>query len=124
MKKKLIIFGSSVAYGEGAKNNQGWADIISNKYLKSEWEVINKSVCGNRVKHLLNRVNKDVLNLYPDAVIIAISLGNEGLTRPFKKCRYNRFIKGIKKLLDLFYNNKIIPIITIIYPNNYYNNVE
>ena len=122
-KKKLIIFGSSVAYGEGAENNNGWASILGENLLDN-WEMINQSVCGNRAKHLLKRVHDDVVALQPDAVIIAISLGNEGLVYPFKTYRYNRFIRGIKELIQIFISNHIIPIVTNIYPNDYYKKTE
>lgn len=123
-KKRLIVFGSSVAFGEGATGNYGWASMITDRIISNEWEVINCSVQGNRVKHLLERVYTDIVSLKPDAVIIAISLGNEGLIHPFKKYRYNRFINGIKELISIFKSNNIVPFVTNVYPNDYYKELE
>ncbi len=123
-KKNLIVFGSSVACGEGTKDNFDWASLLAEQLKKRNWNTINKSVGGNRLKHLLKRVHEDVISLKPDAVIIAASLGNEGILYPFKQFRYNRFLKGIKKLIELFEANNIRTIITNVYPHERYTLIE
>lgn len=123
MKKRIIIFGSSVAYGEGAYCEFGWAAMLA-KAIDDDCEIINKSVCGNRTKHLLKRVHKDVIQLKPDMVIVAVSLGNEGLLFSFKQNRCNRFLKNMKKLLAIFNENNIKAVITNVYPHEHYKQKE
>ncbi len=122
--KKILIFGSSVAFGQGAKHFNGWAAMLKSELESKNYEIINCSVCGDNSKLLLKRVKQDVISLKPYAVVIAISLGNEGLAHSFKQQKFNRFLKNVKQLIRILLNENILPIITNIYPNQLYTQLD
>jgi lysophospholipase L1-like esterase len=78
--------GSSVAFGTGAPNNQGYAylydHVLQSRYqsgLGLEWQTSNISIGGNNTTNLLDRWERDLLGDCSDYVIYGLSLGNEGI---------------------------------------------
>lgn len=83
---RISMFGSSVAYGTGATNDQGYAylyDLQLRRRTKDgvsqyPFRISNISVGGNTTVHLLNRY-QDLINDRGLYVIFGLSLGNEGI---------------------------------------------
>ena len=122
--KKLVIFGSSVAYGQGASQNQGWAYKLAQVLTPQGYTVVNKSIPGNNTQALINRFYKDVVPEQPDVVIIALSFANEGLqsaTRPDDKSNvYLNYVNKLYTLVGMCRKAGIRAVVTGIYPANVY----
>ena len=120
---KLVIFGSSVASGAGAEDSHGWAYRLQRVLEKRNWTVVNKSVGGDTTTKLLARFNRDLLTEKPDAVIIALSLANEGLASSPTEA-YARYVRNLRKLVQLCRKHGILPVISSCYPNNAYTQIH
>jgi lysophospholipase L1-like esterase len=123
--RRIVIFGSSVAFGTGATSNQGWAYMLG-QYLGTQgWTYTNVSIGGNTTTDLINRFYTDVVPLRPDVVIIGLSLANEGILNPTgKQTVFDGYIKNMFKLIDMCLQQGFKPIVTGTYPNNSYTSVE
>lgn len=103
-KKNIIVFGDSIAFGmndiKGGYVNR----------LKKDFEMINKSIPGETSTGILKRIKKNLENLSPDIIIIAI--GANDSTFVFKKNRVPLidFKKNYEEIIKISkeYSNKII----------------
>ena len=82
---KIVFFGDSITDCERDRNDDkslgnGYVKILADKlrplYPDTELQIINKGVSGNEVCDLLARVQRDVIDLQPDAVVIMIGINN------------------------------------------------
>lgn len=119
-RMKLMIYGSSVAGGAGAPRGEGWADKLATALRARNWIVVNRSIGGDNTEKLLARFACDVLPEHPDAMLIALSLANEGLLMGEAELVYQKYMTNMRKLIQLCQKNGIIPIIGGCYPNNSY----
>lgn len=119
-KKKLVIFGSSVASGSVSPTYGGWSNLLTQNLGSKGWTVINKSIGGNTTTNLIDRFYTDVVPEYPDIVIVALSLNNEGIFGSEPEAIYNQFKANIIKLCRMIRQQGIIPIVSGTYPNNLY----
>ncbi len=103
--KKIIVFGSSVALGVGATNLQGWAYKLSQAISAYGYTYQNLSIGGNTTKNLIDRFYTDVVPNKPDVLMIAVSLGNEGLSTASplssKLAIRDLYIKNMKTLIQM-----------------------
>lgn len=120
----IVGLGSSVLFGQGATNNQGWFYKLSAALAIKGYTLINKGVPGNNTVAAINRFYTDVVSLHPDACIIGLSLQNEGITGSNKDSVYAQFKENIYKLVDMCRKAGIKPIVTGCYPGNNYTSVE
>jgi lysophospholipase L1-like esterase len=118
---KVAIFGSSVAHGYGADDMHGWANRLGNILKDKNWEYVNKSVGGDKTSLLLARIDTDLLPEKPDIAIIGLSLANEGILGANPDKIYKTYVHNMKKLVQIFRKNGIIPIISNCYPHGGYN---
>lgn len=116
---KLVIFGSSVAGGAGAENGNGWASMLKARLERGNWAVVNKSVGGDTTTKLMARFQDDLLPEAPDMVIVALSLGNEGVMGD-SAAVYRQYVQNIRKLVQRCRAHRIIPIVSNCYPNGNY----
>lgn len=123
-RKKIITYGSSVAYGTGATGNNGWANRLGTDLTSRGFTVFNYSIGGNTVASLIDRFYTDITPENPDFLIIATSLSNEGITGTGKEAKYDVYKKGLQQLVRMCRQHDIIPIISNNYPNNGYTSVE
>lgn len=72
---KIIAFGDSLVQGVGASEGK---DFVSGLSKKSGVEIVNAGVSGNTTADGLVRLQKDVLEKKPDAVILLLG-GNDAL---------------------------------------------
>ncbi|MED5596132.1 GDSL-type esterase/lipase family protein [Janthinobacterium sp. P210006] len=123
--KKIVIFGSSVAAGYGAKNMQGWAYKLSVALAPAGYSIVNKSVAGNNAAALMGRFYSDVVSEHPDTVIVGMSLGNEGLVGSVnKEATYNAYINGIRALVIMCRERGYKVIVAGVYSNNQYTETD
>lgn len=82
---RIVFFGDSITDCDRDREDlnslgNGYVKILADKlrpiYPDTDIELINKGVSGDRVQELLARVQTDVLDLKPDAVVIMIGINN------------------------------------------------
>ncbi len=119
-KLRMVIVGSSVAYGSGADEGKGWSRLLESKLESTgHWEVINKSIGGNRTSDVLGRLDRDVLAFEPDVVVIGLSLANEGFGgNGDLQAIYTSFNMGMKKIVQVLQANNIVPVVANCYANS------
>lgn len=120
-RKKVMIYGSSVALGEGSTGgNTGWAQKLATELTSRGFTVKNHSIPANATVDLINRFYTDVVPENPDFLVISLGLGNEGLVAGDKEAVYNSFKTGLQKLIFMCRQQGIIPILGNSYSNNNY----
>jgi lysophospholipase L1-like esterase len=121
---KIVVIGSSVAEGYKAWLMQGWVEQLSQSLReKYDHHVVNLSELGANVIRTINRFPSVVTPEQADIVIIALSLGNEGLATcaPHdRKAVQRRFESGLQQLIKMTRQLGAIPILGGVYPNNDY----
>ncbi|MBD2199700.1 MULTISPECIES: DUF1796 family putative cysteine peptidase [Calothrix] len=122
---KIVVIGSSVAVGHRAWLLEGWVwqleQALSAKYGH---RLVNVSEVGANVSRTIARFASAVTPEQPDIVIIALSLGNEGLAYcpPHeRRAVQRRFESGLQQLVKMTRALGAIPILGGVYPNNDYN---
>lgn len=82
---KIVFFGDSITDCERDRNDEtslgnGYVKVLADKlrpiYPETDIDLINKGISGNEVCDLLARVQTDVIDLKPDAVVIMIGINN------------------------------------------------
>ncbi|MDJ0510111.1 MAG: DUF1796 family putative cysteine peptidase [Crocosphaera sp.] len=121
---KIVVIGSSVALGCSSWLLQGWAyrleQALNKKYGH---QLVNVSMLGANVTTTMERFSQVVTPEKPDIVIIALSLGNEGLAHcpPHQRpAIQRRFETGLEELIKMTEGIGAIPILGSLYPNGDY----
>lgn len=121
---KIVVIGSSVAVGCNAWLNQGWAWHLAQAVQQNYGhQLVNVSEVGANVSTTIDRFPLVVTPEQPDVVIIALSLGNEGLAycAPHeRRAVQRRFESGLKQLVKMTRELKARPILAGLYPNGDY----
>lgn len=123
---KIVYFGSSVPYGQGATNLKGYTSLFTDilkKRISSNgtvWETANISIGGDNTVRVLNRYEKDLLPQKGKYVIFALALGNEGIHEQGRPM-FDQFEKNMKVLIDKARSDGYIPIVTNSYTRGDYN---
>lgn len=106
---KIIFFGDSITDCDRDRADEkslgnGYVKILADKlrpiYPDTDIELINKGVAGNEVCDLLARVQSDVIDHKPDAVVIMIGINN--VLHKFKygkELNLKQFEHDLKELL-------------------------
>ncbi|MFN6498491.1 MAG: DUF1796 family putative cysteine peptidase [Nostoc sp. DedQUE01] len=123
-KLKIAVIGSSVALGHKAWLLRGWTWLLA-QALQEKYghELINVSEVGANVTRTINRFTSVVTPEKPDIVIIALSLGNEGLAYCLpheRRAIQRRFESGLQQLVKMTRDIGARPILGGVYPNNDY----
>lgn len=123
-QKRIVVIGSSVAEGYCSWCLQGWArrlgEAVESMYGHS---LINVSKCGANTQVTKDRFVSEVAPWKPDVVIIALSLGNEGLAHCPPADRHatqHRFEQGILDLSRMCSSMGAIPVLGGVYPNDHF----
>ena len=104
---KISVMGSSVANGQGATNNHGYAymygelldEHFRNQESKFPWYTSGIAVNGNNTLNLLARYN-DLIHDCGTYVIFGLSLGNEGIHNAAdQQAVYNQFRDNMQTLI-------------------------
>ncbi|MEH2111398.1 carbohydrate-binding module family 20 domain-containing protein [Nostoc sp.] len=121
---KIVVIGSSVALGHKAWFLQGWVWLLA-QALQQKYghKLVNVSEVGANVSRTIARFPWFVTPEKPDIVIIALSLGNEGLAYcpPHeRRAVQRRFESGLQQLVKMTRDIGAIPILGGVYPNGDY----
>ncbi len=121
---KIVVIGSSVALGHKAWLLRGWAWLLG-QALQQKYghQLVNVSEVGANVSKTLDRFTSVVMPEQPDLVIIALSLGNEGLAYcpPHeRRAVQRRFESGLQQLVKMTWDMGARPILGGVYPNGDY----
>ena len=82
---KIVFFGDSITdcgrdRTDPSSLGNGYVKILADKlrpiYPDMDIELINQGVSGNEVSDLLDRVQSDVIDEHPDAVVVMIGINN------------------------------------------------
>lgn len=123
-RKKVLVFGSSVALGSGATSDQGWAFQLGAVLTNRGFLFRNHSISGDTTSALLARFYTDVAPEKPDYVIIALSLFNEGITGTNAEAVATTYITNMHRLVSMCRQAGAVPIVAGCYPNSNYTAVE
>jgi lysophospholipase L1-like esterase len=122
--QKILVIGSSVAVGQKAWLLKGWASLLGQAVQqKYGHRLINVSEVGSNVGRTIDRFGSVVTPEQPDVVIIALSLGNEGLAHcpPHqRRTVQRRFESGLQQLLQMTRALGARPILGGVYPHGDY----
>jgi len=79
-KKKVIFLGDSLTQNGAQLGGfiELLKDELKNRGLENNYELIGKGVGGNRVRELLARLERDVIELKPDLVFIMVGINDIG----------------------------------------------
>ncbi|MCC5640251.1 DUF1796 family putative cysteine peptidase [Nostoc sp. CHAB 5844] len=121
---KIVVIGSSVALGHKAWLLQGWVWLLE-QALQQKYghTVVNLSEVGANISRTIARFGSAVTPEQPDVVIIALSLGNEGLAYcpPHeRRAVQRRFESGLQQLVKMTRKLGALPILGGVYPNGDY----
>lgn len=106
---KIVFIGDSITDYERDRTDEnslgnGYVKILSDKlrpiYPDMDIQLINKGISGNEVCDVLARVNKDLIDLKPDAAVVMIGVNN--VLHQFKygkQLDLTQFEKDFKELL-------------------------
>ena len=106
---KIVFIGDSITDCERDRTDEnslgnGYVKILSDKlrpiYPDMDIQLINKGISGNEVCDVLARVNKDLIDLKPDAAVVMIGVNN--VLHQFKygkQLDLTQFEKNFKELL-------------------------
>ncbi|MEB3355669.1 MAG: DUF1796 family putative cysteine peptidase [Synechococcales bacterium] len=121
---KVVVMGSSVALGCSAWLLRGWAWHLGQAlHSKYGHQLVNVSELGANVGQAIARFPQVVAPEYPDVVIIALSLGNEGLAFSApqqQRAIQRRFENGLKQLVKMTREIGARPILGGVYPHGNY----
>ncbi len=121
---KIVVIGSSVALGCNAWLLKGWADHLAQALHQTHGHrLVNASEVGANVSTTIDRFPLVVPPEKPDIVIIALSLGNEGLAYCFphqRRAVQRRFESGLQQLIKMTRQLGAQPILGGVYPHGEY----
>ena len=126
---RITVIGSSVANGQGADNNEGYAfmlgellgDRYSNALSDNNFYTSGVAINGNNSTDVLNRFD-DLINNHGSYAILGLGLGNEGIhgaTNP--DAVYLQWKTNILQLVDQINAEGKIAVVTNNYPRGDYN---
>jgi Starch binding domain/GDSL-like Lipase/Acylhydrolase family/Putative papain-like cysteine peptidase (DUF1796) len=123
-KLKIVVIGSSVAFGHKAWLLRNWTWLLG-QALQQKYghQIVNVSEVGANVGRTIARFASVVIPEKPDIVIIALSLGNEGLAYCLpheRRAIQRRFESGLQQLVKMTRDIGARPILGGVYPNNDY----
>ncbi len=121
---KILVIGSSVALGYKAWLLKGWAWLLAQTLQqKYSHQLVNVSEVGANVSRTIARFSSVVAPERPDIVIIALSLGNEGLAYCLpheRRAVQRRFESGLQQLVKMTRELGARPILGGVYPHGDY----
>jgi lysophospholipase L1-like esterase len=137
-KRRIAVFGSSVANGTGDElGKEGYTGRLREMLVPRGWEVLNQSRGGDNTRTMAPRFAPEgapqpnvryLLPVNPNYVLLGLSLGNEGIkngtTAAEKDAIYKQFEAGMHGFVDRSRENHIVPIITLCYTRNDFTDVE
>ena len=138
VRRRIAIFGSSVANGTGDESGRGgYAGILRDLLQPRGWEVVNQSRGGDDTAKLMSRFDPEgrpkrctryLVPARAGYVVIGLSLGNEGIRdvdgTAAKDARYEQYLRGIQAVVARSRAAGMVPIVTLCYTRNDFTDVE
>jgi lysophospholipase L1-like esterase len=135
--KKLVVIGSSVPRGFGAYTTgsytgqdldgngspdtfalRGYAGLIKSYVEAQGWTFENLSVGGDSTVDVLARFDADLVPQNPEVVLIALSMGNEGLVFTNDPGSvFESFSDGLEQIIQRCRAEGYYPVVGLVYPN-------
>ena len=117
---KIVFFGDSITdcdrdRCDDSSLGNGYVKVLADKlrpiYPDMDISLINKGVSGNEVCDLLARVQRDVIDLKPDAVVMMIGINNTIHQFKYgKELNFRQFEKDLIKLITMLKEAGIVVI--------------
>lgn len=108
---KIVFFGDSITDCDRDRSDEsslgnGYVKVLADKlrpiYPDMDIELINKGISGNEVCDLLARVQRDVVDLQPDAVVVMIGINNTIHQFKYgKELNFKQFERDLKELVRI-----------------------
>jgi lysophospholipase L1-like esterase len=121
---KIVYYGSSVPAGFGATNMFGYTsrftEILKQRAAEGKgkaWAPVNKSIGGDNTIKLRARWQRDLVPQKAKYVLIALSLGNEGIHEA-GQARYEQFRTNMAGLIQLALDSGYVPVLANCYVRN------
>uniref|UniRef100_A0A7S4C1K7 SGNH hydrolase-type esterase domain-containing protein n=1 Tax=Chrysotila carterae TaxID=13221 RepID=A0A7S4C1K7_CHRCT len=125
----VLLVGSSVARGQAAPSGKGWGELLA-KELRNKYgfQMVNAAIPGTDTTATLQAMKVALKTCKPCAVVIGLSLANEGLflardVSEIDRVR-DRFLDGMQKLAETAQASGAMPVIGGVYPNDFYEPVH
>ena len=121
--RKVAVIGSSVAAGFCSHQERGWAWRLAQALQPSGIDLVNVSEPGTNVRITIERFSRVVPPEQPNIVVIALSLGNEGLascTAAERRSVQRGFEEGLLKLVRMTAELGAAAVLGGVYPNDDY----
>ena len=122
--RRVVVLGSSVAMGCSAWLLRGWAWQLGQALAENyDWRLVNVAELGANVGTTIARFTRVVAPQHPEMVIIALSLGNEGLAssgRSQYRAIQRRFESGLQQLIKMTRELGAQPVLGGVYPHSGY----
>ncbi|MGI4832781.1 MAG: SGNH/GDSL hydrolase family protein [Janthinobacterium lividum] len=121
---KIVFLGSSVPYGQGATNKVGYpsryAAVLQQRHaagLGPAWTTANVSVPGDNTGKVAARWRRDLLPQRGRYVVLALSLGNEGIHGGGQPI-FEQFRRNLQALVARARADGRVPVVTNCYTRN------
>lgn len=127
-QSEVFVFGSSVAFGTGATNNLGYANLMGQDIAQMwGWDLDNQAIGGYTTSLTLTKVDEVFATLayIPKVAILGLSTANEGLLSTTNAAEAEaikvQFEDGIVTLVNRFLSFGVSTIVVgSVYPQNDY----
>lgn len=123
---KIVFLGSSVPYGQGATGKYGYAArygaLLAHRAAAGQgapWALTNSSIPGDNTVKVRARWQRDLLPQRGRYVVLALSLGNEGIHERGQPM-FDQFKANLQNLISLAKAQGMVPVVTNCYTRNDY----
>ncbi len=123
---KIVFFGSSVPFGQGATNKYGYvsryARLLAQRAAAGQgaaWNTANISIPGDNTPKVLARWERDLPPQQGRYVVYALALGNEGI-HGGGQAKFEQFRDNMQVLIAKARAAGLVPVVTNSYTRNDY----
>ncbi len=123
---KIVVLGSSVPYGQGATDKYGYAarygQLLAHRAAAGQgaaWKLSNISIPGDNTVKVLARWQRDLRPQHGRYLILALSLGNEGIHERGQPM-FDQFKANLQQLVARARAEGMVPVVTNCYTRNDY----
>jgi len=123
---QIVVLGSSVPFGQGATGKYGYAarygTLLARRATAKQgapWTLTNISVPGDNTVKVLARWRRDLLPQRGRYVVLALSLGNEGIHEQGQPM-FDQFKANLQQIMTMARAQGMVPVVTNCYTRNDY----